>query len=83
MTSMIKKDKELARNEWFEMIKKSWTWNKLTAEEKDKFMELIMNIESRIDNPIKGDYHNRWNVLQVVYEGFLDGCGYCGMNWRD
>ena len=77
------KEKELAKQEWFEMIKKSWTWAKLTENEKEKFSKLL-------DHPctsyvIRGDYKNRWEACDALYHTFLVGLDYDEepMNWRD
>jgi hypothetical protein len=75
------KDKELAKQEYLEMIKKSWTWAKLTEKEKDKFLLLL-------DNPcsttvIKGDYDQRWDACEALYHTFLVGLDYDPLNWRD
>ena len=80
---MSMKNKEEALNDWLTMIRKSWTWNRLTSKEQAKFLTLLENITHRSSHPVIGTYRNRWEVLQVVYEGFLDGCGYDGMNWRE
>ena len=75
------KDKELAKQEYLEMIKKSWTWAKLTEKEKDRFLLLL-------DNPcsttvIKGDYDQRWDACEALYHTFLVGLDYDPLNWRD
>ena len=35
------KDKEQAKFDYLKMIGQSWTWTKLTAEEKAKFLEIL------------------------------------------
>lgn len=75
------KDKELAKQEYLEMIKKSWTWAKLTEKEKDRFLSLL-------DNPcsttiIKGDYDQRWDACEALYHFYLLGLDYDPLNWRE
>ena len=77
------KDKEEALNNWLTMIRKSWTWGRLTDKEQAKFLTLLENVLHRSKHPITGNYYHRFEVLQVMYESFLEGCGYDGMNWRE
>ena len=60
-----------------EVIKKSWTWAKLTEEEKFNFLYLL-NFDK-----IKGTAKNRIEVLHLVYHAFLVGLGYQPINWRE
>lgn len=74
-------DKENALNNFINMIKNSWTYAKLTKEEKEKFFETMQHIETR--NILKGTYKQRWEILNTIYYGFLVGVGYSPINWRD
>ena len=77
----MNKNKENAQADWTDMIIKSWTWAKLTNEEKNKFRaELNKGITQKI---ISGTYRQRLAILNALYSMFLDGCGYNGGNWRD
>ena len=73
------KPKENAQADWTDMIVKSWTWAKLTDEEKNRFGEEI-NTQEKV---IIGTYRQRWEILNALYSMFLEGCGYTGVNWRD
>ena len=75
------KSKENAQVDWTDMIVKSWTWAKLTREERNKFGdELNKETTKKI---ISGTYEQRWETLNTLYSMFLEGCGYNGGNWRD
>lgn len=71
------KDKERAKSEWWNMIQKSWTWNRLTQEEQDKFCRKFVFV-----NP-KGTYRQRLEVLEIFYEGFLTALDYKPIGWRE
>ena len=72
------KDKEYAISDWFEMIEQSWKWEKLTNNEQRSFHNAI----ARGAAYITGNYTQRWNLCNLIYNAFLDGCGYSGMFWR-
>lgn len=59
------------------VIKNSWTWQRLTEEEKHRFVKL------NIFSEIKGNKDTRERWLSTVYTGFLAGCSYDGLRWRD
>jgi hypothetical protein len=75
------KDKELAKQEYLEMIKQSWTWAKLTDKEKNKFAEILEHPCSAV--VIKGTYDDRWEACEALYHTFLEGLGYDPLNWRE
>ena len=77
----MNKNKENAQTDWTDMIVKSWTWEKLTREERNKFGdELNKETTKKI---ISGTYEQRWETLNTLYSMFLEGCGYNGGTWRD
>lgn len=76
----MKKNVELenALQDYFEnVIKKSWTWEKLTEREKFNFLYLLDF------DKIKGTKKNRIEILCLVYRAFLVGLGYDSSDWRD
>lgn len=77
----MEKIKENAYNEWFEMIEKSWTWDRLTDEERGKFRE---NMDSWCvaRGLLKGTWMQRWEILNQMYHIYLEGLGYDSPNWR-
>lgn len=77
------KDKKEAITNYTETLKESWTWNRLTEKEKNKFIELVTSIYGKTDRVIKGDFKTRWNILDTIYYSFLIGLGYEPLNWRE
>ena len=77
----MNKNKENAQADWTDRIVKSWTWAKLTDDEKNKFVDELS--EASMQKIISGTYRQRWGILSALYSMFLDGCGYSGCNWRD
>ena len=76
----MNKNKENTLQDFYNMILNSWTYNKLTKEESNKFDELMEH--TRTQNALKGTYEQRWEILQAIYGAFLYGCGYNGPEWR-
>ena len=79
----MKKDKECALEDYVEMIKKSWTFHKMTGKEQSDCILMFKLYTSR--NAVKGTYEQRWEVLHGLYSSFLCALGYydnCA-NWRD
>ena len=52
---------------------KSWTWEKLTEDERERFMSLK---ERGIFDRIKGNDATRIEWLRTIYDAFLQGLGY-------
>ena len=75
------KDKELAQQEWLDMISKSWTWAKLTVEERAKFVALFAHPCSNV--VIKGSYEQRWEACEALYHAFLEALNYDPLHWRE
>jgi hypothetical protein len=59
------------------VIKKSWTWQKLTEEEQKRFID--MNVFDRI----KGNDKTRVEWLNTIYQSFLSALGYKPIGWRE
>ena len=59
------------------VIKKSWTWDRLTEEERRRFID--MNVFDRI----KGNNKTRVEWLNTIYESFLSALGYKPIGWRE
>lgn len=70
-----------ALDNFITMIEKSWTYEKMTKEEKERLYETFNhNITA---DALKGNYDIRWKILQAIYYSFLKGLGYNNFNWRD
>lgn len=59
------------------VIKKSWTWEKLTKEEQRRFID--MDVFDRI----KGNDKTRVEWLNTIYQSFLSALGYKPIGWRE
>ena len=59
------------------VIKNSWTWNRLTEEERKRFID--MNVFDRI----KGNDKTRVEWLNTIYHSFLCALGYEAIGWRE
>ena len=59
------------------IIKKSWTWQKLTQEEQQRFID--MNVFDKI----KGTDKQRVEWLNTIYTAFLSALGYKPIGWRE
>lgn len=59
------------------VIKKSWTWDRLTEEERRRFID--MSVFDRI----KGNNKIRVEWLNTIYESFLSALGYKPIGWRE
>ena len=78
----MEKVKENALTDYIEMIQKSWTYAKLTKDEKESFDLAFHDI--RVTNALKGSYRQRWDMLNALYSNFLYGVGYRNTGfWRE
>lgn len=68
---------ETVENYFQNVIKKSWTWKRLTEEERQRFIN--MNVFGRI----KGNDKTRIEWLNTIYESFLFALGYKSFGWRE
>lgn len=59
------------------VITKSWTWEKLTKEERLRF--LGMDVFDRI----KGNDDTRIEWLNTIYQAYLIALGYKPIDWRE
>ena len=81
MENMV--NKENAIKDYLAMIKQSWPWAKLTDEEKDWF-ETFLASHPMVEHGVRGNYSQRWIILDAIYHAFLLGCGYHNrVDWRE
>ena len=59
------------------VLKKSWTWKRLTDEERQRFLN--MNVFDKI----KGNEKTRIEWLYTIYHSFLEALGYKAIGWRE
>ena len=76
---MTTNNKENAYGDFIKMIRHSWTWAKLTEEERQTFIDEcdFWNHET-----IVGTYRQRLKTLNGLYSMFLNGLGYRRGNFR-
>lgn len=58
------------------VIKNSWTWEKLTEEERKRFIDM------NVFDQIKGNDQTRKEWMRTIYEAFLVALGYEPVGWR-
>lgn len=75
------KNKENVLSDFLDMTFQSWTWKKMTQDEKDRFIEMINSTRIRKD-ALKGSYDVRWGILNSLYYAYLMGLGYTP-TWRE
>ena len=59
------------------VIKKSWTWQKLTQEEQQRFIDMD------VFDKIKGTDKQRVEWLNTIYTAFLSALDYKPIGWRE
>lgn len=59
------------------VIKKSWTWDRLTEEERQRFVGMDIFYH------IKGNDKTRVEWLNTIYTSFLCALGYQPIGWRE
>lgn len=59
------------------VIKKSWTWDKLTEEERQRFLNM------NVFDMIKGNDRTRIEWLNTIYSAFLNALEYKPIGWRE
>ena len=77
----MKKNKEEAIKLYIDMIKKSWTYDKLTDDEKARLNYVFKWSEEQ--GLIKGSFKDRWDTLQVLYTSYITALGYSPLGWRE
>lgn len=81
MASDHNRDKERAYPDFMLLVRKSWTYAKLTAAETER---LLHAIDFAKDHCTSGTYYQRWDTFNAVYVAFLAGLGYTNqLHWRD
>ena len=71
------KNKENAFSEFWEMIQKSWTYARLTADERTRVHEALT------DAKLLGTFRQRFEQLYNVYGAFLLALDYKPIGWRE
>ena len=63
-----------------QVIINSWTWERLTDKEQNNFINVLAS--SKASKIIKGNYKERYNIIMMLYDMFLEGTGYEPTGWR-
>lgn len=64
-------------NYFQDAIKKSWTWERLTEDEKQRFVDM------HVFDRIKGNDKTRIEWLNTIYTAYLTALGYEPIGWRE
>lgn len=59
------------------IIKNSWTWDRLTLDEQNRFINM------NVFDEIKGNDQTRIKWLNTIYSSFLTALGYKPIGWRE
>ena len=77
----LPRDKENALVHFLAMICRSWTFDRMTQEEKERCVNAFL--WSAEQGQIKGNFLSRWNTMQAIYHAFLAALGYRASGWRE
>lgn len=76
----MNKPKEQALTDFMEMTRHSWTYDRMTEDEKYWCEKALTSPEAQ---DIQGTYRQRWSAYNAVYFAYLVGIGYNGALWRE
>ena len=74
------KKKENAIYNYIIMMEASWSYARLTDDEKKRLIDSIEWSEKQ--GQIIGSYEQRWNILQAIYHSFINALDYKPIGWR-
>lgn len=75
------KNKELAYDDFINMIVNSWTYNRLTYDEKNRAIDALRRAYD--SGAVIGNYNQRYDILFAVYTSFLLALEYVPIGWRE
>ncbi len=76
-------NKDNAVHGFMEMIRKSWTWARLTDDERKRFEDMMIGNTGMAHTCIKGGLRCRWEICNGLYEAFLAALDYKPFGWRE
>lgn len=76
----MNKPKEQANADFIQMTRHSWTYQRMTEQEKAACDQALTSAPTQ---DISGTYKQRWSAYNAVYHAFLLGLGYTGPAWRE
>jgi hypothetical protein len=75
------KTKEQAIIDFKEMIFQAWPLVRFTDKERENFNNMLYWMEKA--DRLTGNYNQRWEQLQSVYQSFLYALDYKAIGWRE
>ena len=79
----MSEEKEKTLIQFRDMIKNSWTYDRMTQEEKDNIMDVLSYNNIQTIEALKGTKKQCWAILQAIYSSFLAALNYNSMGWRE
>ena len=73
--------KENALSRFWQMIRISWTFERLTEQEQERLHKVIFSTQT--ENAVKGTFEQRWAILHAIYTSFLMALDYQPIGWRE
>ena len=67
----------VVENYFQNVIKKSWTWERLTEEEQKRFIDM------NVFDEIKGNDDTRRKWMCTIYQSYIVALGYKPIGWRE
>ena len=77
----MNRNKELAYDDFINMLVNSWTYNRLTDDEKNRVRDSLRRACDR--GAVIGNYKQRFEILHAVYFSFLLALEYVPIGWRE
>lgn len=78
----LPRTKENALLHHLSMDCQSWTFARLTQEEKESCVNALLWADHQ--GIIKGNFETRWFIMSAIYHAFLSGTGYHDpLHWRE
>lgn len=69
-------------DKFMEMIKQSWTWARLTDDERFRVSDLLEHCYN-YKKLLSRSESKQYEMLHLIYNAFLEGCGYQPFGWRE
>lgn len=80
----MEQEKIIILAQYRSMIIESWTFQRLTEEEKDRLLNKVLTPDSaQLREALKGRRGHCWDILQTIYNSYLIALDYKPINWRE
>lgn len=80
----MEQEKIIILAQYRSMIIESWTFQKLTEEEKDRLLNKVLTPDNvQLREALKGRRGHCWDILQNIYHSYLIALDYKPINWRE